>query len=110
MLINNYVHSFNCAMPAAATIAANTTSTLSSMSAVPPVATECSAATIKPNCSSTLLSAFRFTADQVMCLCEALQQASDIDRLAHFIASLDPGELAAGGESVLRARATVAFH
>jgi homeobox protein SIX4 len=54
--------------------------------------------------------AVRFNADQVTCLCEALQQAGDLDRLARFIASLGPAELAAGGESVLRARAAVAFH
>lgn len=52
----------------------------------------------------------RFNADQVTCLCEAQQQAGDLDRLARFISSLEPTELAAGGESVLRARAAVAFH
>ena len=66
--------------------------------------------TTAATCRPTSSTAVRFTADQVMCLCEALQQAGDLDRLARFISSLGPGELVAGGESVLRARAAVAFH
>ncbi|CAH1119797.1 unnamed protein product [Phaedon cochleariae] len=51
-----------------------------------------------------------FSADQVQCMCEALQQRGDVDRLATFLWSLPPSELLRGNESVLRARAAVAFH
>jgi len=60
--------------------------------------------------SSSSSSTIVFNADQVTCLCQALQQAGDIDHLASFIGSLAPEEMVAGGESVLRARVAVAFH
>lgn len=47
---------------------------------------------------------------QIACICEALQQAGDTDRLTAFLWSLPPGELLRGHEAVLRARAAVAFH
>lgn len=52
-----------------------------------------------------------FTADQVLCMCEALQQKNDIEKLATFLWSL-PAEnhLMNSNESILRARAVVAFH
>ncbi len=51
-----------------------------------------------------------FSPEQVACVCEALQQSADIDRLARFLWSLPPSELLRGSEAVLKARATVAFH
>ncbi|KAL4641820.1 homeobox protein SIX4-like isoform X1 [Arapaima gigas] len=48
--------------------------------------------------------------DQVACVCEALQQAGNVDRLSRFLWSLPQSELPHGSESVLRARALVAFH
>lgn len=51
-----------------------------------------------------------FSPEQVACVCEALQQSGDIDRLARFLWSLPPSELLRGSEAVLKARATVSFH
>ncbi|KAK5640626.1 hypothetical protein RI129_011437 [Pyrocoelia pectoralis] len=51
-----------------------------------------------------------FSADQVQCMCEALHQRGDVERLATFLWSLPPSELLRGNESILRARAVVAFH
>ena len=51
-----------------------------------------------------------FSPDQVACVCEALQQSGNVDRLARFLWSLPPSELLRGSEAVLKARATVAFH
>ncbi|XP_041850634.1 SIX homeobox 9 [Melanotaenia boesemani] len=56
-----------------------------------------------------------FTAEQVICVCEVLLQSGHMDRLASFLRTLPPsssttpsclGEL----ESVLKAKAAVAFH
>ncbi|KAL8619723.1 Homeobox protein six4 [Nucella lapillus] len=62
--------------------------------------------------SSELLSGknLSFSPEQVACVCEALQQKGDIERLARFLWSLPPSELLRGSEAVLKARATVAFH
>ncbi|GLV33753.1 Six4 [Carabus blaptoides fortunei] len=54
--------------------------------------------------------ALSFSPEQVQCMCEALQQRGDLDKLAGFLWSLPPSELLRGNESVLRARASVAFH
>ncbi|XP_023216315.1 homeobox protein SIX6-like [Centruroides vittatus] len=51
-----------------------------------------------------------FSPEQVACVCEALQQAGNIDRLARFLWSLPPSEHLRGNQSVLRAQAAVAFH
>ncbi|XP_029674966.1 homeobox protein SIX2-like isoform X2 [Formica exsecta] len=51
-----------------------------------------------------------FTPEQISCMCEALSQSQDIEKLSRFLWSLPPGELLRGGESVLMARAAVAFH
>lgn len=51
-----------------------------------------------------------FSPEQVACVCEALTQSGDIDRLARFLWSLPPNELLRGSEAVLKARATVAFN
>lgn len=62
--------------------------------------------------TSELLSGknLTFSPEQVACVCEALQQKGDIDRLARFLWSLPPSELLRGSEAVLKARATVAYH
>ncbi|GFN74571.1 homeobox protein six4 [Plakobranchus ocellatus] len=51
-----------------------------------------------------------FSPEQVACVCEALQQKNDMDRLGRFLWSLPPNELLRGSEAVLKARAAVAFH
>ena len=51
-----------------------------------------------------------FSPDQVACVCEALTQSKNIERLARFLWSLPPNELLRNSEAVLKARATVAFH
>ncbi|KAK6182746.1 hypothetical protein SNE40_010360 [Patella caerulea] len=65
-----------------------------------------------PKANSELLSGknLTFSPEQVACVCEALQQKGDIERLARFLWSLPPSELLRGSEAVLKARATVAFH
>jgi len=55
-------------------------------------------------------SSIRFSGEQIACLCDAMQQIGHVDRLVAFLWSLSPAELLAGSESVIRARATVAFH
>ncbi|XP_037934469.1 protein sine oculis isoform X1 [Teleopsis dalmanni] len=52
----------------------------------------------------------QFTTDQIQCMCEALQQKGDIEKLTSFLSSLPPSELFKTNESVLRARAIVAYH
>ncbi|XP_058788787.1 homeobox protein six1-like [Phymastichus coffea] len=49
-----------------------------------------------------------FGPDHVACMCEALMQKKDIDKLDQLLTSLPKQRLS--GESVLMARATVAFH
>ncbi|XP_077320507.1 homeobox protein SIX4-like isoform X2 [Lithobates pipiens] len=51
-----------------------------------------------------------FSPEHVACVCEALQQGGDLDRLARFLWSLPHSELLRGNESILKARALVAFH
>ncbi|KAF0296442.1 Homeobox protein six1b [Amphibalanus amphitrite] len=53
---------------------------------------------------------FGFTQEQVACVCEVLQQSGDIERLARFLWSLPACELLHKNESVLKAKALVAFH
>lgn len=57
-------------------------------------------------CSATMA----FSSEQIACVCEALQQSDDMERLSRFLWSLPPAELLHGSESVLRARIAVAFH
>uniref|UniRef100_A0A0K8VRE5 Homeobox protein SIX4 n=1 Tax=Bactrocera latifrons TaxID=174628 RepID=A0A0K8VRE5_BACLA len=52
----------------------------------------------------------QFTTDQIQCMCEALQQKGDIEKLPPFLCSLPASELFKTNESVLRARALVAYH
>ncbi|CAH2328719.1 homeobox SIX4 [Pelobates cultripes] len=51
-----------------------------------------------------------FSPEHVACVCEALQQGGDLDRLARFLWSLPQTDLLRGNESILKARALVAFH
>ncbi|XP_077302709.1 homeobox protein six1-like [Arctopsyche grandis] len=53
---------------------------------------------------------FGFTQDQVACVCEVLQQAGNVERLGRFLWSLPACEKLHSNESVLKAKATVAFH
>ncbi|XP_052891145.1 protein sine oculis [Anopheles moucheti] len=53
---------------------------------------------------------FSFSPDQIQCMCEALQQEGDLEKLATFLWSLSPTDLISGNESLLRARALVAYH
>ncbi|CAL8361974.1 unnamed protein product [Merluccius merluccius] len=56
-------------------------------------------------------SALSFSTDQVACLCEALLQAGNVDRLHRFLSTIPPAaELLRGNETLLKARALVAFH
>ncbi|KAG7278360.1 hypothetical protein CRUP_024605 [Coryphaenoides rupestris] len=56
-------------------------------------------------------SALSFSTDQVACLCEALLQAGNVDRLHRFLSTVPPSaELLRGNETLLKARALVAFH
>ena len=57
-----------------------------------------------------MLPTFGFTQEQVACVCEVLQQGGNIDRLARFLWSLPACEHLHKNESVLKAKAVVAFH
>lgn len=56
------------------------------------------------------LPSFGFTQEQVACVCEVLQQSGNIERLGRFLWSLPACEQLQKNESVLKARALVAFH
>jgi len=60
--------------------------------------------------TSTSLSSFGFTQEQVACVCEVLEQSGSVDRLARFLWSLPPCEHLHRNESVLKAKALVYFH
>ncbi|KAF9409815.1 hypothetical protein HW555_010920 [Spodoptera exigua] len=51
-----------------------------------------------------------FNSEQVQCVCEALQQKGDIEKLAVFLRSLPDSERLRAHETILRARALVAYH
>ncbi|XP_043942558.1 homeobox protein SIX5-like [Protopterus annectens] len=55
-------------------------------------------------------AALSFSGEQVACVCEALLQAGNVDRLGRFLTSIPPSELLRGNETLLKARALVAFH
>lgn len=55
-------------------------------------------------------SSFGFTQEQVACVCEVLQQGGNVERLARFLWSLPACEALHKNESVLKAKAVVAFH
>lgn len=60
--------------------------------------------------SDESMQSFGFTQEQVACVCEVLQQAGNVERLGRFLWSLPPCEKIQLNESVLKARAVVAFH
>nr|XP_021197508.2 uncharacterized protein LOC110381487 [Helicoverpa armigera] len=62
------------------------------------------------NENSNLRRCLNFNSEQVQCVCEALQQKGDIEKLEAFLWSLPPSELLRGHETLLRARALVAYH
>ncbi len=51
-----------------------------------------------------------FSTEQVTCICETLQQSGDIDKLERFLWSLPHNESLNRHETVLRAKAIVAFY
>ncbi|XP_046690712.1 homeobox protein six1a-like isoform X1 [Silurus meridionalis] len=53
---------------------------------------------------------FGFTQEQVVCVCAVLQQGKDLERLGRFLWSLPPCDRLHKNESVLQAKAVVAFH
>ncbi|XP_076359050.1 homeobox protein six1a-like isoform X2 [Tachypleus tridentatus] len=69
-----------------------------------------SCANTNPASPSSVMPSFGFTQEQVACVCEVLQQSGNIDRLARFLWSLPACEHLHKNESVLKARALVAFH
>lgn len=60
--------------------------------------------------SNSFRKCFSFSTEQIQCMCEALQQKGDIEKLATFLWSLPATELLKTNESILRARAIVAYH
>ncbi|KAL0859946.1 hypothetical protein ABMA27_010266 [Loxostege sticticalis] len=62
------------------------------------------------NENANIRRCLNFNSEQVQCVCEALQQKGDIEKLAAFLWSLPQSELLRGNETVLRARALVAYH
>lgn len=54
------------------------------------------------NENSNLRRCLNFNSEQVQCVCEALQQKGDIEKLAAFLWSLPPSELLRGHETILR--------
>lgn len=52
--------------------------------------------------SNNMRRCLNFNAEQIQCVCEALQQKGDIEKLAAFLWSLPPTELLRGNETVLR--------
>ena len=60
--------------------------------------------------SISMLPSFGFTQEQVACVCEVLQQSGNIERLGRFLWSLPACEHLHKNESVLKAKAIVAFH
>nr|CAD7415458.1 unnamed protein product [Timema cristinae] len=63
-----------------------------------------------PATMSPLLPSFGFTQEQVACVCEVLQQSGNIERLGRFLWSLPACDKLHKNESVLKAKAIVAFH
>ncbi|CAG0890759.1 unnamed protein product [Cyprideis torosa] len=70
--------------------------------------------TLSPGSSNssppTTFPSFGFTQEQVACVCEVLQQSNNIERLGRFLWSLPACEALHKNESVLKAKAIVAYH
>ncbi|XP_074653454.1 homeobox protein six1b-like [Tubulanus polymorphus] len=62
------------------------------------------------NGQGSVVPSFGFTQEQVACVCEVLQQGGNIERLARFLWSLPACEHLHKNESVLTAKAVVAFN
>lgn len=60
--------------------------------------------------AAVAVPSFGFTQEQVACVCEVLLNGGNMDRLARFLWSLPPCDHLHKNESVLKAKATVAFH
>ena len=60
--------------------------------------------------SAYMSSSFGFRLEQISALCEVLQKAGQIDKLARFIASLPKCEQLQQQEAIMKARAVVYFH
>ncbi|KAB7505386.1 Homeobox protein six1b [Armadillidium nasatum] len=79
-----------------------------------PIATHLAPPVLFPQASSSppapMLPSFGFTQEQVACVCEVLQQSGNIERLGRFLWSLPACEHLHKNESVLKAKALVAFH
>ncbi|XP_059846639.1 homeobox protein six1 isoform X1 [Hemitrygon akajei] len=58
----------------------------------------------------SVLPSFGFTQEQVACVCEVLQQGGNLERLGRFLWSLPACDHLHKNESVLKAKAVVAFH
>lgn len=65
---------------------------------------------LNPGSPSAMLPSFGFTQEQVACVCEVLLQSGNIERLGRFLWSLPACEHLHKNESVLKAKAMVAFH
>uniref|UniRef100_A0A8C4RCD3 SIX homeobox 5 n=1 Tax=Erpetoichthys calabaricus TaxID=27687 RepID=A0A8C4RCD3_ERPCA len=56
-------------------------------------------------------SGLNFSAEQVSCVCEALLQAGNVEQLGRFLSTIPAApELQRGNETLLKAKALVAFH
>ena len=55
-------------------------------------------------------TAYDLSPEQVACVCDVLQQSGNIERLARFLWSLPACEQIQKNESVMKARALIAFH
>lgn len=92
----------------------NSTNNSNSGGNISPISTTATAAiaaaTMPSSLSPVLLPTFGFTQEQVACVCEVLQQSGNIDRLGRFLWSLPACEPLHKNESVLKAKALVAFH
>lgn len=81
-----------------------------------PAGTECKEEKDPLELSEQLLQSFQksalsFSTDQISCLCEALLQAGNVDRLWRFLSTIPlSSELLRGNETLLKAQALVAFH
>jgi len=60
--------------------------------------------------SSDVSASFGFTQEQVACVCEVLQSAGHVERLARFLNSLPACQHLHQNESVLKAKAVAAMH
>ena len=58
----------------------------------------------------TGVNVLSFSTQQVVCVCEALRQEGNMERLAKFFMDFTPDEILQRNETVLKARAAVAYH